>query len=257
MTKTYQKIKFTKSDNIAEIILNNPPVNIMTQVMMEEINSVLEDLIADDQLHLLIFRAEGKHFSAGADVAEHTKEKCPEMIPEFMKIFSQLNNINCPTIAVVQGMALGGGCELATYCDMVFASDKAKFGQPEISVGVFPPVAAVIFPRLIGRNKALELLLSGDIIPAAEAEKIGLINKVFPEESFSQNVEENIKKFTDKSSIVLKITKKTLDLGLHLSFNQALGAAELAYLQQLMKTRDANEGIKAFLEKRPPVWTGK
>ena len=86
MTKTYQKIKFTKSDNIAEIILNNPPVNIMTQVMMEEINSVLEDLIADDQLHLVLFRAEGKHFSAGADVAEHTKEKCPEMIPEFMKI---------------------------------------------------------------------------------------------------------------------------------------------------------------------------
>ncbi len=133
MTKTYQNIIFNKSNNIAEIILNNPPVNIMTQIMMAEINLVLEDLIEDDKLHLLIFKAEGKHFSAGADVAEHTKEKCPEMIPEFMRLFSLLNKISCPSIAVVQGMALGGGCELATYCDMVVASEKAKFGQPEIA----------------------------------------------------------------------------------------------------------------------------
>lgn len=257
MTETYQNIRFNRSDNIAEIVLANPPLNIMTQAMMEEINAVLEGLITDEQLHLLIFKAEGKHFSAGADVAEHTKEKCPEMIPEFMKLFYQLGRITCPIIAVVQGSALGGGCELVTYCDMVIASEKAKFGQPEIAVGVFPPVAVAIFPHLVGRNKALELLLSGNIIHATEAERIGLINKVFPEDQFQENVDEFMSTLTDKSSIVLKITKKVIDWGLYKPVHQALENAEQTYLQQLMETEDANEGLQAFLEKRTAMWKGK
>ncbi len=257
MSEDYKNIKFIKSDNVAEIVLNNPPVNIMTQAMMEEINSVLNDLIKDENLHLLIFKAEGKHFSVGADVAEHTKDKCSEMIPEFMKLFYRLNQIACPTIAVVHGMALGGGCELAVFCDMIVASEKAKFGQPEISVGVFPPVGVVLFPHLLGRNKAIELLLSGDIIPAADAERIGLINKVFPEDNFQEKVEEFISKFTSKSSIILKLTKKAVDEGLYLPVTQALEIADKLYLQQLMDTEDANEGIRAFLEKRSPVWKGR
>jgi cyclohexa-1,5-dienecarbonyl-CoA hydratase len=257
MTQEYKNIKFTKTNNLAEIVLDSPPVNIMTQAMMIEINSVLDDLIKDDYLHLLIFKAEGKHFSAGADVAEHTKEKCQEMIPEFIKIFSQLNRISCPIIAVVQGMALGGGCELATYCDMVIASEKAKFGQPEISVGVFPPVAAVIFPRLVGRNRAFELLLSGDVISAAEAGRIGLINKVFPEDDFQEKTDEFIAKFTDKSSLVLKLTKKTIDRCLNIPVDKGLEMADKIYLKELMETDDANEGILAFLEKRAPVWRGR
>ncbi len=256
MKNDYKTIIFNKSDNIAEIVLNNPPVNIMTQAMMEEINITLEELVKDDKLHLLIFKAKGKHFSAGADVAEHTTQKCPEMIPEFMKLFYQLNRLTCPIIAVVQGMALGGGCELATFCDMVIASSKAKFGQPEIAVGVFPPVAAVLFSHLVGRNRAFELLLSGDIIPANEAERIGLINKVFSEDEFQEKVEEFIEKFKTKSSIVLKMTKKAIDRGLYSPVNQALGAAERIYLTQLMDTKDANEGIQAFIEKRSPVWKG-
>lgn len=257
MTHDYKTIKFTKSNNVAEIVLDNPPMNIMTQEMMKEINSVLDDLIKDDDLHLLTFRAEGKYFSTGADVAEHTKEKCTEMISEFMKLFYQLNKIACPTIAIVHGTALGGGCELATYCDLIIASEKAKFGQPEISVGVFPPVGVVIFPHLIGRNRAFELLLSGDIISATEAEKIGLINKVFPEDNFQERVDEFLSKFTSKSSIVLKITKKAVDQGLYTDVNHALENAEKIYLQQLMETEDANEGIQAFLEKRSPNWKGK
>ena len=257
MLQDYKNIKYKKPDNVAEIVLDNPPVNIMTQAMMKEINAVLNDLIKDDNLHLLIFKAEGKHFSAGADVAEHTKEKCPEMIPEFMRLFFNLNRISCPTIAVVQGMALGGGCELVTFCDMVIASEKAKFGQPEIAVGVFPPVGVVVFPHLVGRNRALELLLSGDIIPAAEAERIGLINKVFPEENFQEKVDEFISKFTGKSSVVLKLTKKAVDQSLYAPVTKAMESAEYVYLRELMETADANEGIRAFLEKRAPVWKGK
>jgi len=257
MAKNYQNILYNKSNNVAEIVLNNPPVNIMTQAMMEEMISVLDELINDNDLHLLIFKAEGKHFSAGADIAEHTREKCPEMIPVFMKLFYRLNRIACPTVAVVQGSALGGGCELATYCDMVIASEKAKFGQPEISVGALAPVAVAIFPHLIGRNRALELLLSGDIIPATEAERIGLINKVFPEETFQEKTDEFISKIISKSSVVLKITKMVTDTGLYTTVDQALKNAEKTYLERLLDTEDAREGIQAFLEKRSPVWKGR
>ena len=257
MSQPYKNILFKKSNNVAEITLNNPPVNIMTQAMMEEMISVLDELIKDDALHLLIFKAEGKHFSAGADVAEHTKEKCPDMIPVFMKLFYQMNRITCPTIAVVQGSALGGGCELATFCDIVIASEKAKFGQPEIMVGAFPPVAVAIFPHLIGRNRTLELLLTGDVISAVEAEKIGLINKVFPEDIFQEKTDELISKMISKSAVVLKITKMATDAGLYAPVDQALKNAEKIYLGQLLDTEDAHEGIQAFLEKRPSVWKGK
>ena len=257
MSQAYQNILFKKSNNVAEIVLNNPPVNIMTQAMMEEMISVLERLIKDDDCHLLIIKAEGKHFSAGADVAEHTREKCPDMIPVFMKLFYQMNRITCPTIAVVQGSALGGGCELATFCDIVIASEKAKFGQPEIMVGAFPPVAVAIFPHLIGRNRTLELLLTGDVISAVDAERIGLINKVFPEESFQEKADAFISKITNKSAAVLKITKAATDKGLYTPVDQALKNAEKIYLEQLLRTEDAHEGIQAFLEKRSPVWKGK
>ncbi|MFC1493094.1 enoyl-CoA hydratase/isomerase family protein [candidate division KSB1 bacterium] len=257
MSGDLKNIIFKKENDVAEIILNNPPVNIMTQAMMEEINSVLEELHADNSLHMLIFSSEGKHFSAGADVGEHTKDKCGEMIPEFTKLFFNLNKITCPVIAVVKGLALGGGCELVIFCDMVIASEKAKIGQPEISVGVFPPLGAVIFPHLLGRNRAMELLLSGDVIPAAEAERIGLINKVFPEEIFEEKTKEFLDKFKNKSPVVLKLTKKAIDASLYRTVIDALKNAEEIYLKELMETEDASEGISAFLEKRQPLWKGK
>ncbi len=257
MSGDFKNIIYKKENNVAEISLNNPPVNIMTEAMMVEINSVLEELQSDSSLHLLVFRSEGKHFSAGADVGEHTKDKCGEMIPEFTKLFSNLNKITCPVIAAVKGLALGGGCELIIFCDMVVASEKAKIGQPEISVGVFPPLGAVIFPHLLGRNRAMELLLSGDVIPAEEAERIGLINKVFPEDQFEEKTEEFLDKFMDKSSAVLKLTKKAIDASLYGTVMDALKNAEEIYLKELMETEDANEGINAFLEKRQPVWKGK
>ncbi|MFC1563700.1 enoyl-CoA hydratase/isomerase family protein [candidate division KSB1 bacterium] len=257
MPENFKTIIFKKENNVAEIILNNPPVNIMTQAMMEEMNSALEGLALDEDLHLLVFKAEGKHFSAGADVVEHTRDKCKEMIPEFTKLFFNLNKIQCPVIAVVQGMALGGGCELIIFCDMVIASEKAKIGQPEISVGVFPPLGVVLFPHLIGRNRAMELLLSGDVITAAEAERTGLINKCYPEDQFAEKTLEFIEKFRNKSPIVLKMTKKAIDASLYSTVMDSLKNAEEIYLSELMETEDANEGINAFLEKRQPVWKGK
>jgi cyclohexa-1,5-dienecarbonyl-CoA hydratase len=158
------------------------------------------------------------------------------------------------SVASVQGAALGGGCELALYCDLVLASEKAKFGQPEIQVGVFPPIAALIFPRITGRKKALELILSGETINAPEALSLGLINKVVPNETLEQELEKFCGKFLSQSGLVLTLTKKAFNAGLMDKQDQGLKAIEKIYLQELMKTQDAEEGLKAFLEKRKPVW---
>jgi cyclohexa-1,5-dienecarbonyl-CoA hydratase len=179
------------------------------------------------------------------------------MIEKFHGIFGLLNALAIPSLALVDGMALGGGCELAVFCDMVIASDRATFGQPEIKVGVFPPVAAVIFPPLIGRNRALELLLTGDVIEAAEANAMGLINRVIPAQGFREKTEEFISKLSMLSGAALRMTKRAVDRGLHANVDEGLIAMERLYLDELMKTEDACEGLSAFLEKRRPIWKNK
>jgi enoyl-CoA hydratase/carnithine racemase len=140
---------------------------------------------------------------------------------------------------------------------MVIASDRATFGQPEIKVGVFPPVAAVVFPRLVGRNRTLELLLTGDVIDAGEAKAIGLINKVLPAQVFREKSEEFIRKLTSLSGRVLGLTKRAVEQSLYASVGEGISAAEQLYLRELMKTEDAQAGLNAFLEKRKPVWKNK
>ena len=205
-------------------------------------------------MRLVVIKGEGKAFSAGVDVKEHTADKVNEMITVFHRMFRLLNSLEHPTLAVVHGAALGGGCELATFCDMVIASEEATFGQPEIKVGVLPPIAAVIFPHLIGRNRALELVLKGEVIRAKEAERIGLINKVIPTENFHQNVNEFIDTLTSLSAPVLRLTKRAVDEGLYRSVDEAISIVESIYLDELMRTEDAHEGLNAFLEKRKPTW---
>jgi len=168
-----------------------------------------------------------------------------------------IHNITIPTIAVVDGAALGGGCELAIYCDMVIASERSKFGQPEIKVGVFPPVAAAILPRLIRRNRTMEFLMGGETIAANEAERIGMINKVFPVEDFEKHVKEYVGKVTTHSKVILQMTKRAIDAGLNRPCMEALEKAGEMYLGEMMKTHDANEGLQAFLEKRQPEWKNR
>jgi cyclohexa-1,5-dienecarbonyl-CoA hydratase len=253
----YKFIKVEKGEGRLDIILNSPPLNILTIAMMKEIITAVKEASKDQNLKVLVFRAEGKHFSAGADVAEHTADRVKEMIGVFSEMFQSISEVRGVTIAVVDGSALGGGCELATFCDMVLASERAKFGQPEILLGVLPPVAAVVFPRLIGRNKAMELILSGKIISANEAEKIGLVNHIFPVEDFSVKVDEFVRGFTNLSASSIAITRKLIDRTLKLPIKEGLKLADETYLDELMKTEDANEGLKAFLEKRKPVWKDK
>ena len=250
----FKHIQTELKDGVATLTLSRAPVNVLNIEMMEEINIFFEGLLKEKSLKLLVIQAVGKAFSAGVDVGEHLGDLADKMIEVFHKIFRLMDALKVPSIAVVNGSALGGGCELALYCDMVIATERAKFGQPEIQVGVFPPIAALAFPRMIGRKKAMELVLLGETINAQEAYTLGLVNKVVPEVSLSQEANAFIEKFKKLSGIVLKLAKEAVLAGLNDDVEKGLQAIEKIYLGRLMKTHDASEGIKSFLEKRKPTW---
>lgn len=254
MPTEFASILYDVQSGVARLTLNRPPLNILDIAMMKEINVALETLAEKDGAKLLVIDHEGKMFSAGADIKDHTADKVEELIEVFHRMFRLLNAVELPTLAVVNGAALGAGCELATFCDMAVASEQATFGQPEIKAGVFPPIAAVVLPHLIGRNRTFELLLTGEAVGAEEAAQMGLINRVFPTEGFDEKVDDFIAKLTSRSAPVLKLTKRAVDAGLYVSVERAISKAEEIYLGELMHTEDAHEGVKAFLEKRKPVW---
>ncbi|NWF92226.1 MAG: enoyl-CoA hydratase/isomerase family protein [Syntrophaceae bacterium] len=251
---TFKHIQTEIKDGVAFLTLNRAPLNVLNIEMMEEINHYLKGLSQERSLKLLVIQAVGKAFSAGVDVGEHLGDQVQRMIEVFHGMFRRMDGLKVPSIAVVNGAALGGGCELALYCDMVIATERSKFGQPEIQVGVFPPIAALIFPRIIGRKKAMELILSGETISAQEALAMGLINKVVPEGSLEGEVNGFIERFKKLSGIVLKLAREATLAGLNDDTEKGLKAIEKIYLDRLMKSHDAIEGLNAFLEKRKPAW---
>ncbi|MBU4565239.1 MAG: enoyl-CoA hydratase/isomerase family protein [Desulfarculus sp.] len=252
----YEHIKLAVQDGVATLTLCREPLNVLNIAMMKEINQALDSL-APSGLKVLLIQAEGKAFSAGVDVGEHLGDQVNEMIEVFHGIFRRMEKLGVVSVASVQGAALGGGCELAAYCDLVVASEKAKFGQPEILVGVFPPVAALVFPRQLGYKKALELIVTGDVIGAAEAKAIGLVNQVVPPEELAAATHALVGKLTNLSGLVLSLTKKAVVQGLNDDKERALELIEKVYLGELMPTADAEEGLRAFLDKRKPQWKEK
>jgi cyclohexa-1,5-dienecarbonyl-CoA hydratase len=253
----YQHIKVKRDDGVTRLIFAKPPYNVMNIEMMEEITEALELIGRDKELKILVVEAEGKAFSAGVDVADHTEEKVEEMLTIFHNIFFCLRTFQQPIVAVVDGPALGGGCEIITYCDMVIASSRATFGQPEIKVGVFPPVAVVALPKLIGKRKTYEIVLTGKTIDAEEALKIGMINKVVPPEELAEETENFIGDLSSQSAIVLRLTKRAIFETLGMGFEEGIQVAESLYLDFLMKTEDAKEGLQAFLDRRKPNWKNR
>ena len=246
-----------KTKEIAKIIFNNGDYNIMNMKMMEQINEAIKQFIEDESLKALVFDHNGKAFSAGVDIGDHMGDKAPKMIKIFHDIFRNLNKLKCLTIASVKGSALGGGCEIAMFCDIVITSERAKFGQPEIKVGVFPPIAMLVLPQIIGNKKAIEILLLGEVINATEALQLGLTNHIFPNESYEQEFAKFIDSLNNLSTIVLQYSKKAFYNGLGLDFETQLNQIEEFYLKELMATHDANEGLLSFMEKRAPNWENR
>lgn len=252
--RQYEFINFTIEGQVAFLTLNREPVNIMNIEMMTEMADALEYLIANEKPHALVIKSEGKVFSAGVSIEDHTGDKAEPMIHVFHKLFHLLIKVPCPTIAVVNGAAIGGGCELASFCDISIASEKSKFGQPEISLGLFPPVSAAVFPWLMGYNKTMELLLTGKTLTAAEAKEYGLINQVVREEELDGTLYELLENLRTKSRMALMYTRQAIREGMATSFAAAIGKVEQIYLRDLLNTNDAQEGLDSFIEKRKPVW---
>ena len=254
----YKNIILDKKDGIARLTINRPPVNVVNREAIAEINNALEDVKNDDSIKVLLLRGSGnKAFCAGVEVKDHVGEAMPKMMREFGKIFSTLRSLGKPSIAAVNGVALGGGCELVAGCDLAIASEKAKFGQPEIILGGLAPVAAAILPRLLGEKKAFEMVLLGESIGAAEAERIGLVNKVVTEEELDKTADEFARKFLEKSSLSVKLCREAFYQSSDIAeFEEALERATTLGIRT-WDTEDGQEGLKSFMEKKKPVWKNK
>ncbi|MBI2266867.1 MAG: enoyl-CoA hydratase/isomerase family protein [Armatimonadetes bacterium] len=254
----FQNILYEELSGYAKITLNKPPHNILDTAMIREILQALDNLETRLEIPIILFSASGeKAFCTGVDVKAHTPDKVGEMLPLFHQIFRRLISLGRVTIASVSGYALGGGCELALFCDFVVACDGAKFGQPEIDVGCFPPVAAALLPDAVGCRRALEVILTGSPLSAEEARQAGLVNQVVPREKLDETVSQLIDKLSSKSAVVLRLTREAVCEKRDREFLEALAFAEEMYLNRLATTEDAAEGIHAFLEKRKPAWKGR
>lgn len=252
----YNYLNTTSEDGVATITLNHPPLNVLNIEMMEELIQALH-WAGEQPNPVVAITGEGKAFSAGVDIADHTPEKVDSMIDVFDRLFFAMSEIDQPIAALVNGAALGGGYEIVLFCDLVVASEKAKLGQPEIQVGVFPPIACYILPRLVSWPLAMEILLSGDTFEAARGEQMGLVNKIISAENFQVEAKDFLKRFTKLSPAVLALTKKAALAGLGEDLKEGLKVIDRIYLDEVMKTEDAVEGLQAFMDKRKPVWKGK
>jgi cyclohexa-1,5-dienecarbonyl-CoA hydratase len=249
-----QAIRLTFEPSVARITVARPPLNILTLEAIEALAGAVEDVSRQPHLKALVVAAEGRAFCAGVAVEDHLGDRAKPMLAAFHGVFRTLQTLDCATVAAVQGPALGGGAELATFCDLVIASERATFGQPEIKLGVFPPIAALHYPSRIGVARTIQLLLSGEVLTAGAAERIGLVDRVVPVDELETAVSAAVAGFTDKSAAVLRLTKQAVRRAQGDRFDAALSELEEMYLWRLMPTEDAEEGLRAFLAKRSPVW---
>jgi len=250
------KMNYLYDDSVANILLDDGKGNVMDYIMMEDLQSVLDSFSEKKNIKLIVIEGVGKHFSFGASVEEHQKEFAGAMIRAFHKLFFTLRDLSIPIAAKVTGQCLGGGMELCLMCNFIFADKTAKFGQPEIILGVFPPPASILLAEKIGLAKAEELLLTGKTISADEAKSMGLLNDVFADKEalnagLNNWIETNI---LPKSASSLRYAVKAVRAKMNHILGNFLPQLESMYINQLMQTEDANEGISSFLEKRKPVW---
>jgi cyclohexa-1,5-dienecarbonyl-CoA hydratase len=247
------KLDFTHENQILAVTLNAPKGNVLDREMMSELIAAIKENGSTPSIKALVFQGAGDHFSFGASVPEHQKEFVPQMLAAFHDLFRTLITVNKPCIALVRGQCLGGGFELATFCHWIFADDDAKFGQPEINLAVFPPVASLLLPYRIGQSAADDLVLSGHFITAQEAKQMGLVYSVSADPQAELN-DFLAKHILPKSAAALQFAVRASRYEMHLAFLKHIEALEKMYVQELMETADANEGIKAFMEKRKPIW---
>lgn len=247
------KIIQTETEHFYQITLADPPLNILDIAMMEELLEALQS-VESNRAVLIIDAAGDRAFSAGASVQDHLEDRVERMLEVFHECCRRIHRMGMVTVALVDAPALGGGAELAFSCDLVLASERAKFGQPEILLGVFPPVAIHQLSRLLPPRIGFEMLVTGEPISAERAFELGLVNAVFRSEGFRESAERWLEKIHRQSASSLWFLKRAFRKAATEDFDRRLAESERFYLEELMKTEDAVEGLNAFIEKRPPTW---
>jgi cyclohexa-1,5-dienecarbonyl-CoA hydratase len=253
----FSRITLDLEPPVARIVLSNPPLNVIDIPMMDELAEALTGIEARIDISILIIRGSQRAFSGGADVVAHTPDNVEQMLTKFHGVIRTLVATKKVTIAAVHGHCLGGGAELAMVCDLAYTSELATWGFPEIKLGSYPPVAVAALAALVGQKHAADLILTGRTVTGREAASIGLANAVVPEVDLDRTVQEAVHHLSQLSPVALAITKKAAYAWDSIHFDKGLARAEKIYLDELIKTKDASEGINAFLEKRTPVWKGK
>jgi cyclohexa-1,5-dienecarbonyl-CoA hydratase len=238
-------------------VLRHPPLNVIDVAMTEELAQSLAEIEVRPDISVMVFSGDGKAFSAGVDVEAHTPDKVHEMLPKFHAVVRALIATKKVTVAAVHGHCLGGGAELAMVCDIVYTTESAQWGFPEIKLGCYPPVACTALAALIGQKRAAELILTGRMIDGKEAAEMGLANRAVREDGLSTAVDESVGHLRKLSPVALALAKKASYAWDSMHVDKGLARAEQIYLDELMKTSDAQEGVRAFMEKREPKWTGK
>jgi cyclohexa-1,5-dienecarbonyl-CoA hydratase len=259
MAGPYKDIQFAVVDRVARISFARAPLNVFNIAMMKEIAHAVNRVGAQADVCAIVFAAapNTRAFSAGVSIEEHRPETVFQMLDCFHSIFRALNIVSKPVIALVSGAALGGGCELVAFADIVVAGQSARFGQPEIKIGAFPPVAAILLPRVIGEKRARELILTGELMSATTAHKLGLVNYVVEDDKVEAKGEEILNALRHLSAPALENARRAMVETEGLNFEQALKRAEDIYLNRLMSHKDPQEGVEAFIAKRPPRWHHK
>jgi cyclohexa-1,5-dienecarbonyl-CoA hydratase len=248
-------INVEQQGRIVSITWDRPPLNVLNISLLRELDSALSNCAATPSVDVVVLRGAGERaFSAGMDIGDHTREKVPEMLEVVHGVIRKLLALPQVTIAAVRGACLGGGCEVASSCDMIVATEESIFATPEILVGCYPPVALARFSHLIGYHRAAEMILTGRRLSAREALEMGLINRVCANGELEPSLKALTGELLGKSGVVLRLTVKGLrELSLQ-GFGEALKRSEEIYCRELLQTEDVEEGVQAFLAKRAPVW---
>ncbi len=251
---TVAGLRVERNGAVARLLLDRPPLNVLDIPLLEALDAALRSADSDPAVKVIVLSGAGRAFCAGVDVADHAPERVERMLAAFHSVIERMLSVRPPLVAAVNGAALGGGCELLFASDIVLASDDAKLGQPEVRLGVFPPAALALLPRLIGRQRALDVVLTGRAIRAEEAVRLGFVTRAIPADDFDSEVAACASQLASLSGPVLRLAKRTLLEAMDLPLASALAHTDAVYADELMRLPDAREGLAAFDEKRPPVW---
>jgi cyclohexa-1,5-dienecarbonyl-CoA hydratase len=253
----FEFIRHQVDGPVARLTLHRPEHNLLNEQMLRELADGIGMFAENGAVKLIVLEATGKVFSAGVDIGEYTGERAFSMLDAFHAACIAMVEAPQPVLVVVDGAAIGGGAELVAYGDLVVATPRARFALPEITIGMFPPLASTMFPHIVGPKRALELVLTGEAISAERARELGLVNRLVPEEKLQAAVNELIGKITAQSGAVLGMAKKAVIGGMGLSLRDAMRNSMNIFLNELYRLEDSQEGLRALLEKRKPQWKNR